>query len=129
LILVDTSVWVDYFNGQVNRHTDYLDGILGTELVGVGDVILAEVLQGFRSDSAYRTAKRLLIDLPVFEMVGVERAIRAAQNYRSLRARGITVRKTVDSLIATFCIDRGFPLLSKDRDFEPFVTHLNLRTV
>ena len=127
MILVDTSVWVDYFNGEINRHTDYLDGMLGMEPIAIGDVILAEVLQGFRSDSGYRTAKGLLMDLAIFEIVGVERAIRAAQNYRFLRARGITIRKTIDSLIAAFCIDRGFPLLSIDRDFEPFVTHLNLR--
>jgi predicted nucleic acid-binding protein len=128
VILVDTSVWVDYFNGAVNRHTDYLDAILGAEPIGIGDLILAEVLQGFRNETAYRRAKRLLMDLSVFEMVGVKRAVRCADNYRLLRARGVTVRKTIDSLIATFCIDRGFPLLFSDRDFEPFVEHLNLRT-
>ena len=127
MILVDTSVWVDYFNGAINPHTDYLDTILGAEPIGIGDLTLAEVLQGFRNETAYRKAKTLLMDLSVFEMVGVERAVRAADNYRLLRARGVTVRKTIDSLIATFCIDQGFPLLFSDRDFEPFVEHLNLR--
>jgi len=126
-MLVDTSVWVDYFNGETNPYTDYLDGILGLESIGIGDLILAELLQGFRSDDGYRKAKAVLMDLAVFEMVGVERAIRAADNYRLLRTRGVTIRKTIDTLIATFCIDRGFPLLFSDRDFEPFVQHLNLR--
>ena len=111
-----------------SRQTDYLDGILGVEPVGIGDVMLVEILQGFRSNVGYRRAKSLLLDLPVYEMVTAERAIRAADNYRLLRKRAVTVRKTMDTLIATFCIDRQFPLLFSDRDFEPFVRHLNLRS-
>jgi hypothetical protein len=125
--MVDTSVWIDYFNGVGNRHTDYLDGVLGQEPVAVGDLMLVEVLQGFRNDAAYRQAKSLLLDLTVLEVVTAERAVRAAQNYRYLRKRAVTVRKTIDTLIATFCIDRGIPLLFSDRDFEPFVRHLNLQ--
>jgi hypothetical protein len=128
LILVDTSVWVDYFNGVKSRQTDYLDSLLGVEPVGIGDLMLVEILQGFRSDVGYRKAKSLLLDLPVYEMVTAERAIRAADNYRFLRKRAVTVRKTMDTLIATFCIDRKFQLLFSDRDFEPFVRHLDLRS-
>ncbi|HWM26994.1 MAG TPA: PIN domain nuclease [Woeseiaceae bacterium] len=127
MILVDTSVWVDYFNGAKNRHSDYLDRLLGVEPVAIGDLMLAEVLQGFRSDAGYREAKSLLLNLTVLEMVTAERAVRAADNYRFLRKRAVTVRKTMDTLIATFCIDRDIPLLFSDRDFEPFVQHLNLR--
>lgn len=127
MILVDTSVWVDYFNGTRNRQSDALDGLLGREPVAIGDLMLAEVLQGFRSDAGYRRAKTLLLDLPVMEMVTTERAVRAAENFRFLRKRAVTVRKTIDTLIATFCIDRNMPLLFNDRDFEPFVQYLKLR--
>jgi predicted nucleic acid-binding protein len=128
VILVDSSVWIEYFNGKKNSHTDYLDEILGSELVGIGDLMLTEVLQGFRSDSVFKTAKALLVDLPIFEIVGQERAIKAAENYRFLRNKGITVRKTVDNLIATFCIDQQLPLLFADKDFVPFVKHFGLRS-
>ena len=128
MILVDSSVWIEYFNGKKNSHTDCLDEILGSELVGIGDLMLTEVLQGFRSDTAYTTAKSLFVDLPIFEIIGQERAIKAAENYRFLRKKGITVRKTVDNLIATFCIDQQLPLLFADKDFVPFVKHLGLRS-
>lgn len=127
MLLVDSSVWIQYFNGEVNPQTDYLDEILGVEPIGIGDLVLLEVLQGFRSDHGYDTAKSLLTNLTVFEMLGKDQAIRAAGNYRYLRKLGITVRKTIDTIIATFCISRGFPLLFTDRDFEPFVKHLNLQ--
>ena len=128
MILVDSSVWIEYFNGIENVNTDYLDEILGSEPVGIGDLMLTEVLQGFRTDSGYKTAKRLLTDLPILEIVGTERAIRAAENYRLLRKKGVTVRKTIDTLIATFCIDQQYPLLFTDRDFAPFVRHLGLKS-
>ena len=127
MILVDSSVWIQYFNGEVNPQTDYLDEILGVEPVGIGDLILLEVLQGFRSDLGYEKAKSLLMDLPVFEMLGKDQAVRTAENYRHLRKMGITVRKTIDTIIASYCISRGFPLLFTDRDFEPFVKYLNLK--
>lgn len=111
----------------MNPQTDYLDGILGVEPIGIGDLVLLEVLQGFRSDLGYDTAKSLLTDLTAFEMLGKDQAIRAAGNYRYLRKLGITVRKTIDTIIATFCISHGYPLLFTDRDFEPFVKHLNLQ--
>ena len=128
MILVDSSVWIEYFNGKKNSHTDYLDEILGSEIVGIGDLMLTEVLQGFRSDKVYETAKSLLVDLPIFEMIGQEREIKAAEHYRFLRKKGITVRKTIDNLIATFCIDQQLPLLFVDKDFVPFVKHLGLRS-
>ncbi len=127
MILVDSSVWIQYFNGEVNPQTDYLDEILGVEPVGIGDLILLEVLQGFRSDLGYEKAKSLLMDLPVFEMLGKDQAVRTAENYRHLRKMGITVRKTIDTIIASDCISRGFPLLFTDREFEPFVKYLDLK--
>jgi len=127
VILVDSSVWIEYFNGELNPQTNFLDEILGVEPVGIGDLIFLEVLQGFRSDREYKQAKSLLQDLTVFEMLGKNQATRAADNNRFLRKKGITVRKTIDTIIATYCIHRSFPLLFTDRDFEPFVDLLNLQ--
>lgn len=129
MILVDTSVWVDYFNGRHTPQTERLDVLLGNEPLGIGDLILTEVLQGFRSDSDSRTAKDLLTSLAVFEMLKVERAIQSAANYRLLRRRGVTIRKTVDVIIATFCIVENHALLFSDKDFTPFVEHLALHAV
>jgi predicted nucleic acid-binding protein len=128
LILVDSSVWVGYFNGQANREIEHLDALLGHEPVAIGDLILAEVLQGFRADRDYRTARSLLTSLTVYNLLDAERAVRVAENYRALRKRGITVRKTADAIIATFCIEVGLPLLFSDKDFEPFVDQLGLRS-
>ena len=129
MILVDTGVWVDYFNGQDTPETDRLDGLLGTVPLGIGDLILTEILQGFRHDADYEKAKALLLSLAVFEMLGVENALRSAEHYRRLRRLGITIRKTADVIIATFCIAEDHQLLFSDRDFEPFVDHLGLRAV
>lgn len=126
MILVDTSVWVDYFNGKVTRETDFLDTLLGTEPVAIGDLILAEVLQGFRSNADYEAARELLASLTTYDLLGASLAVKTADNYRALRRRGITVRKTIDTIIATFCIERRTPLLYSDRDFDPFVKHLGL---
>lgn len=127
MVLVDSSVWIDYFNGVETPETDLLDGLLGREPVAVGDLVLAEVLQGFRDDADYRAAKQLLASLPVFDLLGASRAIKVAENYRALRKLGVTVRKTADAVIATFCIEQRMPLLSSDRDFAPFVEHLGLQ--
>lgn len=126
MILTDSSVWVDYFNGTKSRETDFLDVTLGSEPVAIGDLILTEVLQGFRGDTDYNLAKTLLLGLTVFDLLGPELAIKAADNYRALRRRGITIRKTADCIIATFCIERRLPLLYADRDFDPFVRSLGL---
>ncbi|MCY7285094.1 MAG: PIN domain nuclease [Cyanobacteria bacterium CAN_BIN43] len=127
MILVDSSVWIDYFNGGDTPQTVRLDGLLGSELVGIGDLILAEVLQGFREDKDYQTAKRLLTSLTIFSLLGTDMAIGSADNFRSLRKRGITVRKTADVIIATFCIENNYALLFADKDFLPFVEYLGLR--
>ncbi len=127
MIVVDSSVWIDYFNGVDSTATERLDALLGTEPLAVGDLILTEVLQGFRSDAHYKTAKELMLSLTVLEMLGQEIAIKSADNYRALRAQGVTVRRTVDVVIATYCIEHELPLLFEDRDFLPFVQNLRLR--
>lgn len=127
MIFVDSSVWIDFFNGKQSAETDYLDGLLGVEPIGLGDLILIEVLQGFRRDQDYNTARRLLTSLTVFTLGGQDIAIRSADNFRLLRKKGVTVRKTIDVLIATFCIGRNLPLLHSDKDFEPFHRYLKLR--
>lgn len=129
MIVVDSSVWIDYFNGVNTPQTTTLDALLGVEEVATGDLILTEVLQGFRQDADYRTAKRLLTSLTVYDMLGAHQAIRSAENFRALRKMGITIRKTVDVIIATFCIERRQGLLFSDRDFLPFVEHFGLLSV
>jgi predicted nucleic acid-binding protein len=126
MILVDSSVWIDYFRGIASPQTDRLDALLGQELVAIGDLMLAEVLQGFTSDRDFERALAMLGVLEVIEVGGREVAVQAARNYRALRARGITVRKTIDTLIATRCIMDGVALLHSDRDFDPFVECLGL---
>lgn len=129
MILVDTSVWIDYFNGFENDETDILDHALGSNVVAVGDLIVLEILQGFRSDKDYKTAKKYLSSLKQFGMLSPELAIKAAENYRKLRKQGITTRKTTDVIIATFCIENNLPLLYTDKDFIPFTNKLKLRSV
>ena len=126
MIFVDSSVWVDYFNGTQSVETDCLDSLLGKEPVGLGDVVLVEVLQGFSRDQDYKIAKDLLTALTIFTLGGQEMAIKSADNFRLLRKKGITVRKTIDVLIATFCINKNLPLLHSDKDFDPFHQHLKL---
>jgi predicted nucleic acid-binding protein len=128
MILVDSSVWIDYFRGNQTPETDRLDTLLGNEPVATGDLILAEVLQGFGNVRDLNRGMKLLTSLPIFELVGADIAIQAAKNFRNLRLHGITVRKTIDTLIATHCIENGLTLLYSDRDFDPFVEHLGLRT-
>lgn len=126
MIVVDSSVWVDYFNGRDTIETERLDALLLTTPVAIGDLILVEVLQGFRTERDARRAEDVLTQLVVFGMLGVERALLAAARYRQLRRRGITIRKTADVLIASFCISEGHRLLASDRDFDPFTEHLGL---
>ena len=129
MILVDSSVWIDYFNGRSTVATDRLDILLAHELLLTGDIILAEVLQGFRRQSDFRRARLLFDKLEYRDMLGHDVAIAAATNYRTLRARGVTVRKTIDVMIATFCISNGHRLLHSDREFSPMERHLRLKTV
>ena len=129
MILVDSSVWIDYFNGTPTWQTDRLDDYLSKTPVIIGDLILAEVLQGFRSEKDFETAKRFLGAFSFRAIGGYTVAIQSASNYRFLRSAGITVRKTIDVIIATFCILEGLTLLHDDRDFDPMVSHLSLQTV
>ncbi len=110
MILVDTSVWVDYFNGTGNACTDWLDSALGREPIIIGDLIITEVLQGFQNDRDFRIAQSLLENIPFMEMVGKELAVKSAMHYRFLRRKGVTVRKTIDVMIGTFCIHHGISL-------------------
>jgi len=129
VILVDSSVWIDYFRGQRTAQTDRLERLLGVESLAIGDLILTEVLQGFSSDRDFNTVKMLLSTLPIVHIGGSELAVQAARNFRTLRALGITVRKTIDTLIATRCIESDYLLLHNDRDFDAFQAHLGLRVV
>jgi predicted nucleic acid-binding protein len=128
VILVDSSVWIDYFRGTPTPQTEKLDTLLGVEPVATGDLVLTEVLQGFGSDRDFNQAKKLMTSLVIIDLVGQHIAIQAARNFRRLRSLGITVRKTIDTVIATCCMENGLPLLYSDRDFDPFVEHLGLRS-
>ena len=128
MILVDSSVWVDYFRGTATAHTEKLDALLGVDLIATGDLILIEVLQGFVRDRDFNQAKKLLSSLVIINLAGQDIAIQAAKNFRALRALGVTVRKTIDTVIATRCIESGLSLLYSDKDFDPFVAHLELRS-
>ena len=127
MILVDSSVWIDYFKGAITPQTQKLDGLLGREPLAIGDLILTEVLQGFANERDFNAAREMLTALKVVELGGQGIAIQAARNFRTLRKLGLTVRKTIDSVIATRCIESGYDLLHNDRDFDPFARHLGLR--
>ncbi len=129
MILADTSVWIDYFNGTDNIEVSILDTALFEGDVLIGDLILLEILQGFRSDREYNKANKLLSSLDQYEMFGKDMVSKCANNYRNLRKKGITIRKTADVIIATFCIEKQIPLLFSDRDFLPFTQYLNLTSV
>ncbi len=129
MLVVDSTVWIDYFNGQENPQTDYLDNALEITPILVGDLILAEVLQGFRQDANFEKAHRAMGKFLQVGMVGPALALQSARNYRLLRQKGITIRKTVDSLIATYCMEHGHQLLHNDTDFDAYEKHLGLRVV
>ena len=128
MILVDTSVWIDYFNGIINPQTNQLDSLILSEQIIMGDIILAEIVQGFKNDSDYTKALEYLNYLKCYSISNKEIAIKSADNFRQLRKKGITIRKTIDMLIATFCIENNIPLLHHDRDFTP-LQELGLRVV
>ena len=129
MIIVDSSVWIDYFNGKKTPQTDWLDYSIGGTPVIMGDLILTEVLQGFQNSKEFKVAKDLLLGMPFISMVGRAIALKSAENFRSLRRRGVTVRKTIDVIIGTFCIYYQLPLLHDDRDFDPMVKFLGLKIV
>lgn len=127
MILVDSSVWIDYFRAADTPQVAMLDSLLGRSPLAVGDLIAAEVLQGVRNEREFRLVRRVLDSFTHIDLVGYDLAVRASENFRHLRGQGITVRKTVDTLIATRCIEDGLTLLHSDREFLPFVQHLGLR--
>lgn len=129
MIMVDTSVWIDYLNGVQSRHTDTLDAAIFEGVVAMGDIIFLEILQGIRDDRAYLLTKQSLLTLERYEMFGQGMPEKCAENYRALRKKGITIRKTADVIIATFCIEQRMRLLFTDRDFIPCVDHLGLVSV
>ena len=129
MILVDSSVWIDYLRGTASPQAEKLDTLLGTVPLAIGDLILTEVLQGCATDREFNAVKRTLSSLHTVNLGGLELAIEAAKNFRKLRALGFTVRKTIDTVIATRCIMDGMELLHSDRDFDPFEKHLGLRCV
>jgi predicted nucleic acid-binding protein len=128
MIVVDSSVWIDYFNGRATPAVALLERLARSPLV-IGDLIMAEVLQGFRTEADFHRAERVFAALEFRAMVGSEVAIAAARNHRVLRQRGVTVRKTIDTIIATFCVMRGHHLLHSDRDFDPFERHIGLKVI
>jgi predicted nucleic acid-binding protein len=129
MILVDSTVWIDYFNGNRTAQSDKLDTLIGKQDLLVGDLIVTEVLQGFRDDRDFDLARKSLLSFNLVPILSLDRAVRCAQNYRTLRKMGITVRKTIDGLIATYCIETHTDLLHADRDFDPFELHLGLSVI
>jgi predicted nucleic acid-binding protein len=129
MIIVDSSVWIDYFNGNQTSQTDWLDSTLGERPIVICDLILTEVLQGFQSDKDFQIARDLLLGIPFMSMGGRALALESAMNYRFLRRKGVTVRKTIDVIIGTFCIHHQLTLLHDDRDFDPMVKFLGLEII
>ncbi|MHB8301625.1 MAG: type II toxin-antitoxin system VapC family toxin [Acidobacteriaceae bacterium] len=129
MTIVDTTVWIDYLGGTVNPHTEWLDRELNQQRLGMTDLILCEVLQGIRGDPSFSRVRRNLSRFELFDTGGEALAVSSAQNYRLLRSHGHTVRKTIDCLIATFCLTEGHSLLHRDHDFGPFEKHLGLRVL
>jgi len=129
LIVVDTSVWIDYFNGIPTPQAGLLDALLGERVLAVGDLILAELLPGFATELDAKRALSLLEPLEFLEMAGREVAIQSADNYRRLRRRGVTVRKTMDMLIGTYCLMHDHEILHNDRDFDVLAKHLGLKVL
>jgi len=126
VIVVDSSVWIDFFHWVSTPEVERLDGLLGVTPLAIGDLVLVEVMQGFRTDQDVATARQLFRSLALLPMLGGSNAWKAAENVRQLRRKGITVRKTIDGIIATACIEANLPLLFSDRDFQPYVEHLGL---
>jgi predicted nucleic acid-binding protein len=129
VVIVDSSVWIDYLNDRLDSNTTWLENAIGQQEIGLTSLILCEVLQGIRHDRSFRETLRQLMTLTVFDVPGVELAVTAAQNFRLLQRRGVTIRKTIDCVIATFCIEEGHQLLHRDSDFDHFEQHLGLRVV
>ncbi len=126
MILADTSIWIDFFNGKITTETNFLDNALAEGNVIIGDLIVLEILQGIRHEQDYNKTQKALATLEQFELFGNSMVFECASNFRKLRKKGLTIRKTADLIIASFCIKNKIPLLFSDRDFIPFTEHLNL---
>ncbi|MEM6316541.1 MAG: PIN domain nuclease [Bacteroidota bacterium] len=129
MTLIDSSVWIDYFNGKNSKATDKLDRLLGVQPIATGDLIVAEVLQGFRNQKDFNQAKTLFSTLYFYTLGGWDISVKSAKNSRFLRKKGITVRKTIDVFIGTFCIENNIALLHSDKDFEPLQVHFGLKVL
>ena len=129
MILVDSSVWVDYFRGRSTGQTGLLEGLLDSQELAIGDLIFTEVLQGCKIDKEFNEVRRLLGRLELIALSGEDVVVEAAKNYRKLRSLGVTIRGTIDVVLATRCIVSGHRLLHSDRDFDAFEKHLGLRCV
>lgn len=129
MLIVDSTVWIDYFNGAETPQAGFLNRVLDKAPILVGDLILAEVLQGFRHEEDFEIARRVLGKFLQSSMVNPDLAVQSAQNYRLLRQKGVTVRKTINSLIATYCIENDHKLLHNDSDFDGYEKHLGLMVV
>lgn len=127
--MVDRSVWISYLNGKTTKETELLNQVIGVQSILMTDLIYTEILQGYREDYVFNEVKSLLDEFPFAIVGGQELALKSAQNYRFLRKKGITIRKTIDSYIATYCIEKNIALLHSDKDFEPFVEHLGLKSI
>jgi predicted nucleic acid-binding protein len=126
MIVIDTSVWIDFLNGRDLSHTRRFRAFLGSEEIIVGDLMLCEVLQGLATERSAHRVESLLRRFDIVSMAGEAIAVKAARNFRALRRRGVTIRKTIDLLIGTWCIENGKPLLHNDNDFRPMTKHLGL---
>ena len=128
MIVVDSSVWIDYFGGKITPAAEKLDSLLGQTPIAAGDLILVEILQGFRTDRDFVQARELLLSLTIVKLLNTSIALKSAANFRALRKKGVTVRKTIDTIIATYCIENRLALLYSDKDFQPFQEHLKLQS-
>ena len=126
MIVVDSTVWIDFFNGRDLPHVRHLRALLGAREIILGDLMLCEILQGLRTERHAAEVEALLRRFEIVAMGGEQIAVVAARNFRHLRARGVTVRKTIDLLIGTWCIEHRMPLLHNDRDFKPMAQYLGL---
>ena len=126
MVIVDTSAWIEYFKSGIPSVVEKVDRCLDQDLVGIGDLVYCELIQGIRSNRERRHVSALLLSLPQYEMVGFNIAQKAADNYRLLRSRGVTVRKTIDVIIGTFCVENGFQIVHSDSDFDLMSEHISL---
>lgn len=129
MVIVDTTVWIDYFRGETNPETEWLNRELTRQRLGLTDLILCEVLQGINDNRTFGQVEEELLAFQIFSSGGAPMAVASARNCRKLRSRGFTVRKTIDCVIATFCIESGQQLLHRDRDFDVFESHLGLAVI